>query len=158
MVCSGNDSLSLSSLSLSLVHLLILSLSPSNSCLHHPHTCSISPIMSHTQTHSEVMDSIWKHVFTSISSEEKPFFRLFHTVRYHQSDMFTVRQGIFSVLSFISFFLLSLLCLPLIQLVISYKMHWAALITGVKSDSKSDSVVRARRMFVLKERAVPLLI
>lgn len=40
----------------------------------------------------------------------------------------------------------------------SYKMHSAALITGVKSDSKSDSVVRARRMFVLKVRVVPPLI
>ena len=173
MVCAGNDSLTLS-LSLSLSHSLLFtfsfSLSPSNSCLRHPHTCSISHILSHTQTHThththgEVMDSIWKHVFTSISSEANPSFRLFYTVRYHQSGMFAARQGIFphQVLRFISCSSkpdLSASNSVSVKLRGALKMHPTALTTGGKYNSKSDGKVRrARGVFVLKVRAVPPLI
>ena len=160
-------SLSLSH-SFSLVHFLILSLSiqflsPPPTHLQYL-THSVTHTDTHTHTHGEVIDSIWKHVFTSVSSEANPSFRLFYTVRYHQLGMFAARQGIFphQVLRFIS-------CSSKPDLSASnsvseklrgaLKMHPTALTTGGKSNSKSDGKVRgARGVFVLKVRAVPPLI
>lgn len=117
------------SLSLSFSFLL-LSCSLSHSLSRCPILVSVThtPALSHTiclflsLTHSK-MDSVWKNDFTCVLSGEKPSLRFFYAVRYHQPEMFTACQKIFShqVLRFIfppSF--LNLICLTVIHLAIFY--------------------------------------
>lgn len=90
---------------------LLLSCSLSHSLSRCPILVSVThtPALSHTiclflsLTHSK-MDSVWKNDFTCVLSGEKPSLRFFYAVRYHQPEMFTACQKIFShqVLRFIS--------------------------------------------------------
>lgn len=104
---------------------------------------------------------IWKHVFTSVSSEEKPpsdYFHLLH-ISLRCSDM--PGDNFRSSVRFISF-------LPKPCFVDLHWRQWfpirplkmppSALTTDGKSNRKSDSKVRARRMLVLKVSAVPPLV